>query len=416
VKRFRLRGWLVLFIVLVAARICVVPIALSEHATQPRRTLLPGDVHRYHRIALSHGVPYQDFEVEYPPVMLGAIELLDASSVRTATVELMWSQAFVDIAIAVIVLWGWGKRASLAYLLIGLPFLLYPFIYLRLDLLSVALAMLALAMVRRGRMRTGGALLAFSCFAKIWPVLLGPTFIVRRSMRGLVAFAATGLVGLGAWVAWATTAGPTQVLTLRGATGWEIESSVGSVLHTLQGGIVHIQEGAPRIGDAPAWATVAMAIGIAGATAAIWWLVSRIRPVSTAMLDGIAPLAVLVVFLLLSPIISPQYMCWLVPFAAIACLDGDYVIGVAMAAIVGLSTLGFALLIRLMHSDVAAIAIVDVRNVLLLALGAYLVVRLVRAARARPEPEPKVVQLPEERVPVGALVDDLDEGPLSTPV
>src|SRR5260370_2679411 len=123
---------------LVGARIAAVPITLSQDATFGPHAALTGDVRRFHSITSSHhGVPYQDFPVEYPPVMLGAIELLDSSTTHDATVATMWSQMALDLVAAVLILWGWGRRASLADLIIGFPFVCYPFLYRPLDLLSV---------------------------------------------------------------------------------------------------------------------------------------------------------------------------------------------------------------------------------------------------------------------------------------
>src|SRR6202011_2431690 len=135
----------------------------------------------------------RDFPVEYPPVMLGAIELLDSSTTHDATVATMWSQLALDLIVAVLILWGWGRRASLAYLIIGFPLICYPFLYLRLDLLSVALAVAALALLRRRRPGWGGIVLAVAVFSKLWPILLVPSLVVRRSWRALATFAvATG--------------------------------------------------------------------------------------------------------------------------------------------------------------------------------------------------------------------------------
>ncbi len=107
----------------------MVPLALASDGTEPSRyRTLPGDVIRFHNIEISDGRPYRDFEVEYPPVMLAAIEAVDGGNVRSTTVRLMWSQLVVDLAIAAVVAWAWGRRAGIAYLVIGLPFLLYPFI------------------------------------------------------------------------------------------------------------------------------------------------------------------------------------------------------------------------------------------------------------------------------------------------
>src|SRR5262249_24603318 len=180
------RRFLLVFLLLAAVHVAVVPVALSSDATAPSKyRILPGDARRFHKIASFEGRPYRDFEVEYPPVMVAAIEVTDGGRFRSPTVRFMWPQLVVDLAIAAVVAWGWGRRAGIAYLVLGLPFLLYPFLYLRLDLLSVFLAVLGIALVRRRHQYAGGAALAIACFAKLWPVVLIPVLVVRRAWRGL---------------------------------------------------------------------------------------------------------------------------------------------------------------------------------------------------------------------------------------
>src|SRR5207244_4328811 len=145
------------------------------------------------------------------------------------------------------------------------------------DLLSVALAVGGLALVRRRHGTVGGGLLGLACFAKIWPLVFAPAFVARRSWRALTAFGAVGVAGTAAWVRWAGADGPVQVLTYRGARGWQIESTVGAVLHVLAGPEAQIEEGAARIGAVPDWARFGLpALGLVGVVV-VWWLVRR-RP------------------------------------------------------------------------------------------------------------------------------------------
>jgi len=252
----RRRVWWVVLAVLVLGRIAVVPITLGQTAAHGKHKVLTGDIRRFYAIANSTGTPYRDFEVEYPPLMYGAIKVLDSSTVNTATRNTMWTQLVLDLAVAALLAWGWGKRAGMAYLILGVPFLFYPFLYLRLDLLSVALAVGGLALVRHRRPVAGGVTLALACFAKVWPVLLIPGLVVRRAWRALAACLAVGAAGVAAWIAWAGTNGLVQVLSMRGATGWEIESTVGGLVHSLTDDRVHLQRGAWRIGSVPGWARI----------------------------------------------------------------------------------------------------------------------------------------------------------------
>jgi hypothetical protein len=383
------RAAALLAVALIGARIAAVPITLSQDATFGRHAALTGDIRRFHSITSSHhGVPYQDFPVEYPPVMLGAIELLDSSTTHAATVATMWSQLALDLAVAVLILWGWGRRASLAYLVIGFPLVCYPFLYLRLDLLSVALAIGALALLRHRRPGWGGAVLAVAAFSKLWPLLLAPSLVVRRSWRALATFVTCTVVGLVAWVAWVGTDGPIQVFSMRGAIGWEIESTVGAVIRVTSNEIVHYNEGAFRVGHVHGWAIVLSAVVLAVAVITAWLLAGR-SPARAVMLDGNAALAAIGVFLVCTPLLSPQFAIWLVPFAAIAAAYGDRIASRLTLIVVALSVADFALIDSYANTDsVAPRVVVLLRNGALIALVVASFVRLARSARGVAAPRP----------------------------
>ncbi len=298
---------------LVLLRVVIVGVALDQQATAGHHTVLPGDVRRFHQIARRRGTPYADFTVEYPPLTLAAIDALDGRTVRQATVHLMWSQVALDALIALLLAWGWGRRAALLYLLLGLAFAWYPFLYLRLDLLSVALAVGGLALLRRRSAATGGALVAVACFAKLWPLVLAPGFAARRSWRALAAFLAVGVTGAAAWVGWAGIDGPVQVLTFRGAKGWQIESTIGAVLHVFAGADAHIERGAARLGVVPDWARLGLpALALLG-VGAVWWLLHRRPHAPVHVVDGVAPVAAVAMLLVGATLLSPQYVSWLLP-------------------------------------------------------------------------------------------------------
>jgi hypothetical protein len=381
------RRFALLFVLLAGVRIAVVPIALASDATAPSRyRILPGDARRFYKIASQDGRPYRDFEVEYPPVMVAAIEAIDGGTVRSTTVRLMWSQLVIDLAIAAVVAWAWGRRAGIAYLLIGLPFLLYPFIYLRLDLLSVFLAVLGIALVRRRHQYGGGAALAIACFAKLWPVVLVPVLIVRRAWRALAAFVVVGAAGTAAWVAWGGIDGPKQVLTFRGAKGWEFESTVGALVRSVGGATPHIERGAWRVGEVPAVVNGVLAVALLAGVAMAWVLASRAKPRGTAVLDGLAPMAAITVFLVFSPLLSPQFLLWLLPFAAITAAHGERLVTGLVFLVFALSTALLALLPELIHGGTFALFVLISRNAILIALLAALAIRLMQSTGWRRAP------------------------------
>jgi Glycosyltransferase family 87 len=381
------RRFLVLFVLLAGLRVAVVPLSLASDGTEPSRyRTLVGDTIRYHNIAISDGRPYRDFDVEYPPVMLAAIEAVEGGDVRSTTVRLMWSQLVLDVAIAAVVAWAWGRRAGIAYLVLGLPFVLYPFLYLRLDLLSVFLAVLALALVRRRHPAAGGATLAVACFAKVWPLVLVPVLVVRRAWGALAAF-----VGTAAWVAWAGIDGPVQVLTFRGARGWEFESTVGALLRSIGGATPRIEGGAYRVGEMADVTRSLFTLALVAAVVLVWLAAARAKPRGPGVLDGLGPVAAIVAFLVLSPLLSPQFFAWLLPFAAIAAAYGERLVARLTFVVGGLSVALLALLGELIHGGTLALFVLAVRNTLLIALLAVAAIRLVRAtgwrrASARLEP------------------------------
>jgi uncharacterized membrane protein len=341
---------------------------------------LTGDIRRFHSIASKRGDPYLDFPVEYPPVMLGAIELLDSSTTHAATVATMWSQLALDLGIAALMLWGWGRRPALAYLVIGFPLICYPFLYLRLDLLSVALAVAGLALVRRRRPAWGGALLAVAAFAKLWPILLVPGLLVRRSWRALATFTALAAAGVAAWVTWVGTDGPIQVVSMRGATGWEIESTVGSIIRATTNQIVHYNEGAFRVAHVSGWAIVVSAAVLVVGVAAVWLLADR-SATPDRLVDGTAALTAVGVFLVCTPLLSPQFSVWLAPFAAIAVAHGDRLVGRLALTVVAFSVVDFALIDT--YANTRAVipqTVVLVRNATLIVLVAVGFARIIRAA------------------------------------
>ncbi len=370
-----------LFAAMVLVRLVVVPAFLATGGTRGHHTVLPGDVRRYHRIATAHGTPYRDFEVEYPPITLAAIEAIDGGSVRHSTVNLMWSQVVLDLAVVAVVAWGWGRRAALAYLVLGLPFLAYPFLYLRLDLLSVLLAVGGVALVRKRLPVTGGATLALACFAKLWPFVLLPALLIRRAWRAFAAAALAGLAMLGAWLAWSGSSGVEQVVTFRGASGWQIESIYGALVRAVTTDRVRVESGAWRVGSVPDWAHVALGAATVASLVFVWVAVALAREREPVLIDGIAPLTAIVAFLVFSPIFSPQYACWLLPFAAIAWVGGERALGGLTLAVVGLSTLELFLVKEITGGGYFAVSVVFLRSAVVVAMLVVGAARLLALAR-----------------------------------
>jgi glycosyl transferase family 87 len=275
------------------------------------------DVTRFHQIATSDGRPYRDFDVEYAPVETVAIEIFAGGDRRQTAVRLAVISLACDVLAFAAIGWGWGRRASSLYLLIGLP--LVPFIYFRLDTLVVALAVWGLALARRGASRSGGLLFGMAALTKLWPLVLAPSLFIQRRWRALRWFLAVFGAGVVAWTAYGGPGAIRQVVSFRGATGWEVASTIGVVSWLLTGGPVRLESGASRVGSIPGWSGGVLLVLLVAALVRIWT-----NPRGRLMDDaGARSLAALGVLLVLAPVFSLQYALWIVPWAAIAWTHPD---------------------------------------------------------------------------------------------
>jgi hypothetical protein len=268
-------------------------------------------VSRFTEIAAAEGRPYRDFPVEYPPVSLSAIEVVAGTNGNETGAHLVWLILLCDLATVAALAYGWGPKTAVAYLLLTAPLL--GFLYTTIDLISVALAVGAVALLVRGRDRLSGMALAAAVLAKVWPLVLLPVMVLERKRRALVWSVATLTLGTFAWVWWGGASGPLQVATQRQTPGWEYESAVGSVLWALGGNFVIINDSS-RLGFAPGWAKALLLGAAVAGIAAVWYRASRRESREL----GFPMVAAVSILMLSAPLLSPPYMIWLAPWAAIA--------------------------------------------------------------------------------------------------
>lgn len=364
--------------VLLAVRIVAVVVLLGS-GVEDEHSILGGDARRYEQIAGGEGTPYEDFEVEYPPVSLGLVHLVVGSTTWDTLARLAVSQLVLELAVTAVLAWGWGRRTAVVYYALGTLTVFFPFPWVRIDFLSVLAAVAGVALLRHGRETAGGVGLAVAAFAKLWPLVLAPLMVVERQRRGLVAWAATGAVGAAAWVWWAGPAGFGQIATFRGASGWQIESLPGIVVHMADPTASEVQQGAWRTGLAvPAWVRLGLTVAALATVALAWWWARTRRRTGAGrtVVEGYAPLASVLALLVFSTIISPQYVLWFVPFAAVVAARGDRTVGWLAAAVVALSTYGLATIHGQIEGELYATLPVVARNGLLVALLGVVLGRL----------------------------------------
>jgi hypothetical protein len=273
-----------------------------------------GDVLRFFEIAHG-GTPYVHQQIEYPPLETALVFVVGASSVTGTAVILAIVNALATVGCWRVLRAGWSPEVARLFLWFALP--LQVFMPFRLDTVSVLLALGGMALAEHDREAAGGGLLGAAVLFKLWPIVLVPLLAVRRRGRALMVASAVIVGGLVLWAAVFGVDALRQVANYRGATGWQIESVFGAVVRFTTGAPIRIEAGASRIGHA---SSVEL-LGLRAATlllVALAWLLARRRPIDPTGGPALASLACLLV---LSPVASPQYIVWLLPWAAIVAAE-----------------------------------------------------------------------------------------------
>jgi len=278
----------------------------------------------------------------------------------------------------------------------GVP-LLGPTVYCRYDIIVTAMAVAGLLALLR-RPAIGGILLGLGGLVKIWPLLaLAGTPRGRRTRRSWTA-ALAALSALGFLLA-AGMNGAFEFLKFQRDRGIEVESLGALPLHFARlaggwNGQVSMNYGSVEL--LGPWVPVISKVSVAATLLGFGWLLvwrlraKRWQPSTTYD----AALAALLVFTVTSRVISPQYLVWLVGIAAV-CLTvrGTSQKPVAVLILVAtlVTTVEFPVLFGQVHdSGPWGVAVLTVRNLLLLAAAVISCSRLWRSTRA-PEPARTVV-------------------------
>jgi Glycosyltransferase family 87 len=290
-----------------------------------------------------------------------------------------------------------GSASGAWFWVCGVP-LLGAVTVTRFDVVPVALSVAAVCLAGQGRAR--GVLIGAGAAIKIWPVTLlagTPPGQWRRDLAGAaMVLAAVCAVFPGAAVSF---------VTHQAARGVEIESVAATPLMIWRqagwAGTVVYRFGAMQLSGWPvAFVQDASVLGLVLAAAAVlgWRLLiasgrARWRPEFVAD----APLAATLLFLVASPVLSPQYLLWVIGLAAACLATGQTTQG--PAALTVLAAAGLTQLIfpvgwpSLVAGSAAVAGVLVARNVLLVAAAVLSCWRILSAsspgdevlvARARP--------------------------------
>lgn len=391
--------------VLILVRVVAAGVLVLGPWTDSPAELAGWDVERFWTLAGLRGQPWVDEPVEYPP---GSVALIDTVTlggslglVATHRILVMASLA-VDLALATLIGRLRSLRAATLYLGLGLP--LVPMGLLRFDLWAALAAVGAVALLIGQRPRWFGLAATAGALIKVWPALVVVGAAARGRWLAVWWAAVLGTVAVLVWLGWAGSVDPLhQVVSLRGATGWHVESVAGSLAVLAGQGPAELQLDAFRVGTLN---PTLVLIGRAMALATMGLLVTlglRWSPAQSGDGDDPDELGVVAVVVLgavtalvvTAPLLSPQFLLWLTPWAALL-TDGQSQSRL-LAWLVGAATLMTGVVLTVfgpsgVDTNVPALVLLA-RDVVLVAVVVGSVWALLRpsgtpAAEEQPPPRP----------------------------
>jgi uncharacterized membrane protein YhaH (DUF805 family) len=356
----------------------------------------------YADLFLDGVLPYREFGFEYPPLAAPLIALPGLVSLDPETYR--YAFAVLVFVLAAGAMFATGRLAALgggrewvALLVVALaPVATGAMIRTHFDLAPVVCLVVGLVAIGTGRSKTGFALFGIGGAIKLFPLVAVPIAVAWLLGQGRRGEAATGLVV--AAVVVALTVGAGIGLSADGAANAveyhvdrpvQIESLPATVLNAVEeaGGRApvpkhsHRSDGLthPAADAITAGFLVLLAIAVMTLTVAAARL-EDVRGLGLVALTGAAAVATF------GKVLSPQFMLWLVPLAAVAWAWGMYALGVVTTAAIAVTLVWFPdRYFDLVDRDDELLAAVAGRNALLLlmlALAGWETRRLVRASRA----------------------------------
>jgi hypothetical protein len=183
----------VLHVVALAALALRVVVALDVAAEQPSF-----GVWNFYLLGDRPGVPYADFDVEYPIALLAVVRALAwaSGSLESFNDAVVWLNLAADLASAALLSWIWGRHAALLYLVASAP--LTVLVYGTLDSLPTFATLLAVVSMVRARPLAAGGAWAVATFLKLWPAPFG---LLELQSPTRWRFAAAGTISGGALLA-----------------------------------------------------------------------------------------------------------------------------------------------------------------------------------------------------------------------
>jgi hypothetical protein len=331
-------------------------------------------------------IPYLDWGLEYPPLAIVPIALGGAfgntEEIYPITFGLLMLGCFLAIQAWVGALAG---RAAMWAVAVS-PLLLGAMVRTHMDAFVVAMVTGALLLFARQRSTWAFAVLGLGTVTKLFPILLVPIAVVwlaargerARILPGLAAFAAVVVVVCAPFL----SDGFFDQFRFHLERPVQIESTPGLVLSAIGDSYVTGTEAHPDEFKSN---------GLAGGPAdlvgnlftvllAVLWLATRggdIRRLTYLWFAAILG------FVVLGQVLSPQYLVWLLPFAAAAWAWGDRDLALLTAAASVLTLIEFpSRYFDVVAQETFAVVLVAARNAVLLVLLSLVVARLAGRGRS----------------------------------
>ena len=336
-------------------------------------------------------VPYHDWGFEYPPLAIVPIALGGAfgntEAIYPVTFGLLMLACLLGLQHIVGRLAG---RAAMWAVAVS-PLLLGAMVRTHYDALPALIVAGALLLFARGRTTWAFAALGLGTVTKLFPILLVPIAVAWLVGRGERARVLPGLAAFTAVVVAVClpflSGGFFEQFRFHLERPVQIESTPAIVLSAIGESYV---TGTPERPDE--FKSNGLAGGPADTVAALFTallagvlllVVALARKGGDARRLTLLCLAAITAFIVLGQVLSPQYMVWLLPFAAAAWAWGDRAIALLCAAASVLTMVEFpSRYFDLVDQDPAVVAVVAARNGVLLVLLGLTLARLAAPARS----------------------------------
>lgn len=346
-------------------------------------------------------IPYRDIGFEYPPLAWPVMALPGLVSLELDEYRLVFATLAFAAAVGLMLacarlarLGGADERRALFAVAVA-PIATGAIIRTHFDLAPVLCLVAGLAWIAAGRPRSGFAVLGLGGALKLFPLLAVPVaaaWLVGRGERreALVGIALAAAVALGAagFAVAVSPDGAWDAVEYHLERPTQIESLPASVLNALDaaGGRAPEPVHSHRSDGLSHSAATAVEIVLTGllfaALAAL--SVAALRAPNVRVL-ALAGLGSALAFAALGKVLSPQFMIWLVPLAALAWAWRLHALAIATTAAIAATMLWFPeRYFDLVDRETGPLAAVGLRNAILVVVLALLARDLARLVRESP--------------------------------